>query len=200
MPYERLPELRALSLRSGVRSPLLRLGYLKVFMDGTLGSQTAWMLDGSGIQITSGDHLAEIVTEAAAAGWPVGVHAIGVVNREALDTFERTRGAWQRAGSGSASRRAVRRAREDVSRFAELGVAISAQFSHAPSAPRSRRALFWGDRLRRHLLIPLARRLGCPRRERLGRARSRSSTPGAASSPASAATSTTARHGAPRKH
>ena len=33
---------------------LLRVGYLKAFMDGTLGSQTAWMLDGSGVRITSG--------------------------------------------------------------------------------------------------------------------------------------------------
>src|SRR5881394_2592161 len=44
VPHENLPELRALSLRSGVGSPFLRVGYLKVFMDGTLGSQTASML------------------------------------------------------------------------------------------------------------------------------------------------------------
>ena len=36
--------------RSGVGSPMLRLGYLKVFMDGTLGSRTALMLDGSGVR------------------------------------------------------------------------------------------------------------------------------------------------------
>ena len=53
------------SSRSDIRSrfgdDFLRLGYLKVFMDGTLGSQTAWMLDGSGVRITSGEELAEIV-------------------------------------------------------------------------------------------------------------------------------------------
>src|SRR3954447_25202442 len=76
-PHETLPELRELALRSGVGSEYLRLGYLKVFMDGTLGSQTAWMLDGSGVRITSGEELAEIVSSAAEAGWPVGVHAIG---------------------------------------------------------------------------------------------------------------------------
>ena len=57
--------------------PLLRLGYLKAFMDGTLGSQTARMLDGSGVQITSREELAEIVRAAARAGFPVAVHAIG---------------------------------------------------------------------------------------------------------------------------
>ena len=34
-------------------------------MDGTLGSQTARMLDGSGVEITSGEELAEIVARAA---------------------------------------------------------------------------------------------------------------------------------------
>ena len=61
-------------------------------MDGTLGSQTAWMLDGSGVVITSGEELAEIIRAGARAGWPVGVHAIGDrANREALDAFESTR-------------------------------------------------------------------------------------------------------------
>ena len=105
------------------------------------------MLDGSGVQITSGDELAEIVTEAAAAGWPVGVHAIGDrANREALDAFERTRGAWQRAGLRQRIEHAQCLAPEDVSRFAELGVAVSAQFSHAPS-DRDLAERFWGDRL-----------------------------------------------------
>jgi predicted amidohydrolase YtcJ len=132
VPADRLPELRSLSLRSGIGSPLLRIGYLKVFMDGTLGSQTAWMLDGSGVQITSGDQLAEIVREGAAAGWPVGVHAIGDrANREALDAFERTRDEWR--GLRPRIEHAQCLAPEDVGRFAELGVAASVQFSHAPS-------------------------------------------------------------------
>ena len=37
-------------------------------MDGTLGSRTAWLLDGSGVAITSGEELAEIVRAGAAAG------------------------------------------------------------------------------------------------------------------------------------
>src|SRR3954452_7232811 len=67
-PHETLPSLAELGLRSGVGSQYLRLGYLKVFMDGTLGSQTAWMLDGSGVRITSADELAAIVRAGAAAG------------------------------------------------------------------------------------------------------------------------------------
>src|SRR5205085_4575778 len=98
-PWENIPHLREIGLRSGAGSPMLRLGYLKAFMDGTLGSQTAWMLDGSGVCITSGEHLAEIVRDGAAAGWPVAVHAIGDrANLEALDAFVQTRGHWQPHG------------------------------------------------------------------------------------------------------
>ena len=147
VPADRLPELRALSLRSGFGSSLLRVGYLKVFMDGTLGSQTAYMLDGSGVQITSGDELAEIVLAGAEAGWPVGVHAIGdLANREALDAFERTRDAWRPLGLRQRIEHAQCLAREDVPRFASLGVAVSAQFTHAPSDEQLAKR-FWPDKL-----------------------------------------------------
>ena len=71
-------------------------------MDGTLGSQTASMLDGSGVRSRPVTSLAEIVREAARAGWPVGVHAIGDrANREALDAFESTKDEWRPPACGS---------------------------------------------------------------------------------------------------
>jgi hypothetical protein len=147
VPADMLPELRALSLRSGFGSPLLRAGYLKVFMDGTLGSETAWMLDGTGVQITSGDDFAEIVRAGAAAGWPVGVHAIGDrANREALDAFEQTRDVWQPAGLRQRIEHAQCLSLEDLPRFAKLGVAVSAQFTHAPS-DRDLAERIWGEKL-----------------------------------------------------
>ena len=116
-------------------------------MDGTLGSQTAWMLDGSGVVITSGDELAEIVRSAAAAGWPVAVHAIGDrANREALDAFEATRDVWQPLGLRHRIEHAQCLDPADVGRFAELGVACSVQYSHAPS-DRDLAERFWGERL-----------------------------------------------------
>ncbi|HKB93659.1 MAG TPA: amidohydrolase [Gaiellaceae bacterium] len=147
VPADKLPELRSLSLRSGVGSPMLRIGYLKVFMDGTLGSQTAWMLDGSGVRITSGDELAEIVRAGAEAGWPVGVHAIGDrANREALDAFEQTRPLWEPAGLRQRIEHAQCLAPEDVGRFARIGVAASVQFTHAPSDEELAKR-FWADKL-----------------------------------------------------
>jgi predicted amidohydrolase YtcJ len=134
VPHELLPELQAVGLRSGIGDDFLRIGYLKAFMDGTLGSQTAWMLDGSGVRITSGEELADIIVRGARAGWPVGVHAIGDrANREALDAFEATKDEWAPRGLRQRIEHAQCLAHEDISRFAALGIACSVQFSHAPS-------------------------------------------------------------------
>jgi len=148
-PADRLADLRAIGLRSGAGSPLLRLGYLKTFMDGTLGSQTAWLTDGSGVVITTSEELEEIVREGAEAGWSVGVHAIGdAANRAALDAFDRSREAWQPRGLRQRIEHAQCLAPEDVARFAKLGVAVSLQFSHAPSDEQLAKR-YWPDRLDR---------------------------------------------------
>jgi predicted amidohydrolase YtcJ len=134
LPAERLPELRAVGVRSGFGDDLLRLGYLKLFMDGTLGSATARLLDGSGVEITSSARLEEVVREAAAAGWPVAVHAIGDgANRAALDAFEASAGAWRPLGLRQRIEHAQLLDSGELPRFAELGVTASVQFSHAPS-------------------------------------------------------------------
>jgi predicted amidohydrolase YtcJ len=127
----------------------VRLGYLKAFMDGTLGSQTAWLSDGSGVVITSGEELEEIVRAGAEAGWPVGVHAIGdSANRAALDAFERSADAWQPRRLRQRIEHAQCLDPADLPRFAELGVAASVQFSHAPSDEQLAKR-FWADKLDR---------------------------------------------------
>jgi predicted amidohydrolase YtcJ len=146
IPHERLDDAVAVGLRSGFGGSLVKLGYLKVFMDGTLGSQTAWMLDGTGVQITSGAELAEIVRRSAEAGFPVAVHAIGDrANREALDAFEETRELWAPKGLRQRIEHTQLLAAEDLPRFAQLGVACSVQFSHAPS-DRDMADRFWAGK------------------------------------------------------
>jgi predicted amidohydrolase YtcJ len=146
-PADRLEALRSVGVSSGLGSPFLRLGYLKAFMDGTLGSQTALMLDGSGVGITSGEQLAEIVLDGAEAGFPVAVHAIGDrANREALDVFERTRPVWGPLGLRHRVEHAQLLAPDDLPRFAELGIACSVQFSHAPS-DRDLADRFWAGKI-----------------------------------------------------
>jgi len=134
VPHEQVGALRELGLGSGFGDDLLRAGYLKVFMDGTLGSATARMLDGSGVEITSGEELAEIIRLGAEAGFPVGVHAIGDrANRDALDAFEGTQALWRPLGLRHRIEHAQILAQDDIARFAEIGVTASVQFSHAPS-------------------------------------------------------------------
>ncbi len=76
--------------------PLLHLGMLKAFMDGSLGSRTAalnapYVDDGenSGIPRYEQEKLNELATARAAAGFQLGFHAIGdKANDMALDAFE----------------------------------------------------------------------------------------------------------------
>ena len=90
-PRARRPGRASSGSAPGSATPVLRLGYLKVFMDGTLGSQTARLLDGPGVEITSREELAEIGRAGARRRLPVAVHAIGDrANRDALDAFEAT--------------------------------------------------------------------------------------------------------------
>jgi predicted amidohydrolase YtcJ len=146
LPADHVDELAGLGMRSGLGGDLLRVGYLKAFMDGTLGSQTARMLDGSGVEITSREELVSIVRRAAYAGWPVAVHAIGdLANHEALDAFEETREIWQIMGLRQRIEHAQLLAPDDLGRFAELGVAASVQFSHATS-DRDVADRFWAGR------------------------------------------------------
>ena len=125
----------------------LRVGYLKAFADGALGSNTAWLLDGSGVPITVGEELTELVRRAARSGWPVAVHAIGDrANREVLDAFEATRGEWAPRGLRQRVEHAQCVDPADIPRFEALGIACSVQFSHAPS-DRDLAERSWADRL-----------------------------------------------------
>ena len=145
-PKDELDTLLALPLHGAFGNGFLRLGYVKAFMDGTLGSQTARMLDGTGVEITSRDELAEVIVRAAERGFPVAVHAIGDrANRDALDAFEQTQDAWRPQGLRPRVEHTQLLAPEDLPRFAQLGVACSVQFSHAPS-DRDLADRFWAGK------------------------------------------------------
>lgn len=119
-------ELRA----NSVKGDFLRLGYLKVFVDGSLGSGTALMLSGGGTTTTGYDDLRTLIEEATSAGWPVAIHAIGDKgNRIALDALEATRSAWQPRGIRQRIEHAQHLHPDDIHRFATLGVVASVQFA-----------------------------------------------------------------------
>ena len=117
-------------------------------MDGTLGSATAWMLDGSGDVLLGEDDLAEAVREAAAGGLDIAVHAIGDgACRAALNAFERTRHVWEDALVRPRIEHAQCVHDADLPRFGQLGVIASMQ----PAMIDSDRDVAderWGDRAR----------------------------------------------------
>ena len=170
LPHDHVGRLEELGFRSGIGDELLRIGYLKVFMDGTLGSQTARLLDGSGVQITSREELADIVRAAARAGWPVG----GARDRRSREPrgARRLRGDPRRLGAarassadraraapGSGRRPALRRARR-------RGVGPVQPRAVGPGPRGSQLGREDGRRVR----LPLAPGLGRAGRERLRRA------------------------------
>ncbi len=123
------------------------VGYVKAFMDGTLGSRTARMIGGGGVEVTSRDAFVQIVRDAAARGLGVAVHAIGdQAARDALDAFEETREAW--AGLRPRIEHAQCVHPDDVPRFAALGVAASIQPAMATHDQELATRL-WGDRIER---------------------------------------------------
>ncbi len=139
LPAERLPD----GIVPQLDDAFLRIGYVKAFMDGTLGSRTARLLDGSGVQITSSEALAGMIRAAEQAGFALAVHAIGdLANRDALDAFE----AAMTPGARHRIEHAQCVAPEDVPRFAALGVTASMQYSHAVS-DRELVQRIWADRI-----------------------------------------------------
>ena len=143
LPWDHLDRLQEIGVASGLGDDFLRVGYIKAFLDGTLGSRTALMLDGSGVEIVGYEEFVDIVRRSARAGFPVAVHAIGdLANRRALDAFEETEDEWRPRGLRQRIEHAQLLAPADVGRFAELGVTASVQFSHAAS-DRDLADAFW---------------------------------------------------------
>jgi len=127
----------SLRVRQSVPAERMRDGtgdYVKCFLDGTLGSGTAAMLDGRGLHIMGAAEFQATVAEAAELGLPCSVHAIGdLANREALDAYEATRHLWEPRGLRQRMEHAQCLHPDDLPRFAALGITASVQFQFALS-------------------------------------------------------------------
>jgi predicted amidohydrolase YtcJ len=171
----RLDAVLACGLTTGFGDEQLQIGPVKVFMDGTLGSRTARMLEpftdgGTGVELTGRAALEELIGRASAGGLSVAVHAIGDrANREALDAFEATAPAWRGAELRPRIEHAQLLHPDDVARFGRLGVVASMQPSHAP-ADRDVADAAWGRANGDGLRVARAPRRRRHARLRLGRA------------------------------
>lgn len=151
---EQLDGAMAVGLESGVGDDWFRVGALKLFADGTLGSRTAAMLEpfadrgGLGMDVTPADALRATVARAVAGRFAVSVHAIGDrAVRHALDAFEAVRPRLPDLALPCRIEHVQLVAPADLPRFAALGVAASMQPQHAVTDAAAALAA-WGDRCR----------------------------------------------------
>jgi predicted amidohydrolase YtcJ len=142
IPRERLDAAISLGIRSGFGGNMLRLGSLKMFADGALGPQTAWMIApyegtwSTGIPTMTEEELLTDITRANAAGISCAVHAIGDAACHAvLDAYERAAKTAQ--PDGRPLRNRIEHVQllhpDDLGRLAGLGVIASMQPIHATS-------------------------------------------------------------------
>jgi predicted amidohydrolase YtcJ len=130
LPVDELGAAEALGLRSGFGDHWLRVWGVKAFLDGSLGSRTAELLDGSGVAVTAQEDVVDIVRRCAAAHLNVCLHAIGdSAVRRALDALEPLRGAWKLWRPRVEHAQCVDPV--DIPRFARIGVIASMQPAHA---------------------------------------------------------------------
>jgi predicted amidohydrolase YtcJ len=161
-PVAALPAMVRQGVRSGQGSARLRIGGVKLFLDGSLGSRTAWMLEpyersrDRGLPITSEAVAALAIRTAAEAGIACTVHAIGdAAVRRALDLLS------------AAPRVAIPHRIEhfqcvsdaDLARAASHGIVASMQPAHLlTDVPLIER--HWGERGKGAYAFATLRRLG----------------------------------------
>jgi predicted amidohydrolase YtcJ len=155
LPEGDLEHAAALGLRTGFGDEWLRLGAVKIFADGTLGSQTAAMLepfegrpDNVGIAIHTREELIDLVGRAVAGGIWCAIHAIGDrANRWVLDAYETHHDASRAQGMRHRIEHVQLLHRDDLPRLTRLGVIASMQPIHCTS-DRDIADRYWGARSR----------------------------------------------------
>lgn len=156
IPVDLLDQAFDLGLRSGFGDDWLRIGSVKVFMDGALGPRTAAMFqpylnepENRGILNMDGEQLFELGRHAADAGLGMTVHAIGDrANHEVLNAYEQLRSYEKKKGL-PALRHRIEHVQvlhpDDVPRLATLNVVASMQPIHATSDMLIADQ-YWGER------------------------------------------------------
>jgi predicted amidohydrolase YtcJ len=116
----------------------IRFGYLKGFMDGTLGSGTALLFEPfsdepgkTGLPQMSYEDLERRIVAADAKGFQIGIHAIGdKANNWILNAYEKAQQINGKRDSRHRSEHAQILVAQDIPRFAQLGVIASMQPTH----------------------------------------------------------------------
>jgi predicted amidohydrolase YtcJ len=130
-----LPELIKMRAHHDANDPMLHTGFLKGFMDGSLGSRTAAMKapysddpGNTGLPQYTQTQLNQMALERAQAGFQLGFHAIG--DKAAAMALD----AYAQSGISRTARNRIEHAQvvdpADIPRFKQLGVIASMQPNH----------------------------------------------------------------------
>jgi hypothetical protein len=119
----------------------IRFGYLKGFMDGTIGSGTALMFEPfndnpstSGLALIQYDEMEKMIIAADKLGFQIGVHAIGdKANYWVLNAYEKAEKMNGKRNSRHRIEHAQTLQPSDIPRFAMLGIIASMQPTHCIS-------------------------------------------------------------------
>jgi len=146
IPMQSLDEALVVGLQTGLGDDRLRLGHVKMFMDGALGPRTALMLEGyedapddGGIPANDPEAVYDAVRRANAGGLACAVHAIGDrANRDILDIYARVHGELAaEAIPWKPLRNRIEHVQllhpDDIGRLGQLGIVASMQPIHATS-------------------------------------------------------------------
>jgi predicted amidohydrolase YtcJ len=157
VPLDLLPHAHELGLRTGFGSEHLRIGSVKVFMDGALGPRTAAMIqpylnepENRGILNMDGEQFFEHSRQAAEVGLSMTAHAIGDrAMHEILDGYVQLRN-YERERGLPALRHRIEHVQiihpDDARRLGQLGIIASMQPIHATSDLYAAEK-YWGERV-----------------------------------------------------
>lgn len=166
IPHAKLEEAASLGVATNIGGDTFRVGGAKFFVDGALGSRTAWMLEpysgsgDSGMVVDDPELLAERVPLAIAAGLTPVLHAIGdAATRAVVDILEATQAEWRTAGLRPRLEHAQHMHPADVQRAGRLGLVASMQPTHLTFDVESILELL-GDRVERAYPMRSLKRAG----------------------------------------
>jgi len=155
IPMDMIDKAVALGLRTGFGNDMLRIGHMKAFADGALGSLTAEMLDpyadrpsSRGVAAHSTEELLAAVRVAVSGGIAPAIHAIGdAAVRRVLDIYETIHSQGLATWYPLRIEHLQIISPKDLPRLGPLGVVASMQPIHA-TQDMDMANLHWGSRAR----------------------------------------------------
>jgi hypothetical protein len=138
LPIDGLNDYVQKDIRTGLGDDRVKIGFLKIFVDGTVSSSTALLFapfsdepDKSGLAQYDEEKFYALVEEAHRNGYQVGMHAIGDKGIHwALNAVERAQAKHGRKGLRHRIEHVSVLHPDDIARFEKLGVIPSMQPTH----------------------------------------------------------------------